>query len=796
MSKFHKVTPENIALIEAIAKLGNPKAHAVFKPKGKPKYRPRETVITSDIINDHLTDKQPIGCYFVIGDQTRVAVIDFDDHDKTMDWEEMRKTAQPIVGKLKDIGLKPFCCVSGGGAGLHIWLFFEQPQPAKIVKDFLRQFLETCGLRYGTKGVRDHEVEVFPKNNSVGSGSLGNLVALPFARASMPLNDQLHPIAWNDFAPPNIEELYNPNVSDIFDPPTLKPKKSRPLSDHTTKSAILSEVLPGDENEVREALMFIDADDYDTWVTIGMAIKNSLGAGAFSLYDDWSKKSAKYEGREETSEKWESFEPNGSLTIGTVFKHAQDCGWDGPKNSIVREMNNRFGILTYGSTTRIIQKDTTSTEVLPLLGKGAFEDRLAPEKFPVTDDNGNTTWRSKSRYWMQHPYAAHYHEVIFDPSLPRGHNGFRWNMWRGFAMEPAPGDWDKLKEHIFTNICGGNTDYYNWILNWMALGVQKPALPIGTAPVLRGLPGTGKGILANAYGHLWKPHFVSITKDDHVRGRFNQHLEGRRFVYIDEAMFGGDRKNAGVIKTMLTEPQIMIERKGVDPIWLDNHMIFMITSNERSVVPADIGDRRWQVFEVSDKHREDKPYFSAIMKQMRAGGYEAMLHELLGRDISIGPDPRKTIRTPELFDQIIQAQGPVEKYIYQILDSGCLPQSEAPGNGPGITTIAAMYSEMKRSQPGAEYVHETLFGRDLGKIFANLKKIQSGKFITGYSQQREPIVVRSMRYQFPALRVCRKMFEDYIGQPIPWQDEAQDWQGDVDPPHDYSGFDDGDETPF
>jgi len=369
-------------------------------------------------------------------------------------------------------------------------------------------------------------------------------------------------------------------------------------------------------------------------------------------------------------------------------------------------------------------------------------------------------------------------------------------MWRGFALTPKPGDWSKLKAHILDNICGGNQDYNNWILNWMALGVQQPSQVIGTAPVLKGLPGTGKGVLANAYGHIWKPHFVSITKDDHVRGRFNQHLEGRRFVYVDEAMFGGDRKNAGVIKTMLTEPQIMIERKGVDPIWLDNHMIFMITSNERSVVPADIRDRRWQVFEVSDGKREDKSYFSEIMTQMKSGGYEAMLYELLERDISKGPDPRKTIRTPELFDQIIQAQGPVEKYIYQFLDTGTLPQPEASGNGPGITTIAAMFSEMKRNQPNAQYVHETLFGRDLGKVFTGIKKVQSGKFITGYGKHGEPVVVRSMRYHFPPLPDCRRMFEDFIGQPIPWSEETEEWLGDIDPVHDYSGLEGGGGTPF
>lgn len=201
-------------------------------------------------------------------------------------------------------------------------------------------------------------------------------------------------------------------------------------------------------------------------------------------------------------------------------------------------------------------------------------------------------------------------------------------------------------------------------------------------------------------------------------------------------------------------------------------------------------------FEVSDQKREDKAYFAAIAQQMNSGGYEAMLHELLEWDISSGPDPRKTIRTPELFDQIIQAQGPVEKYIYQMLDTGILPQVDAPGNGPGITTIAAMYSDMKRSHPSAQFVQETLFGRDLGKIFSGIKKVQSGKFATGYGNQGEPILKRSTRYHFPPLRECRVMFEDYIGQTIPWMGETDEWQGDIDPPHDYGEFGGNGKTPF
>lgn len=796
MSETLKPSDETLELVHWMANLGNPKTHATYHPTGKAKYRPREAVITSDIIRKHLTGEQPIGCYFVLEDTCQVGVIDFDDHDNSLSWESMVAFTEPIVKALLEKGLRPLCCRSGGGAGLHIWLIWPTPQSAKLMKMFLRELVASCGFKHGTKGVLDREVEVFPKNDCVRKGSLGNLVALPYARKSIPLNGDLQPVEWIDFTPPKLEELYCPDVADIFEVPPQKPIPPRKKTNVTNEASFMSEVLPGDEEEVREALKFIEADDYDIWISFGLALKNGFGPQGFPLWNSWSQTSSKYEGEEKAAEVWDGLQPNGNLTIGTVFKQAKERGWNGPSNAIIREMNSRFGILTYGSSTRIILKSSASTEVLSWLGKGAFEDRLAPEKFAVTDNAGNTTWQQKARYWLRHPFAAHYHEVDFNPSLPPGHNGHKWNMWSGFAVDPIPGDWSRMKEHILENICGGNDKYFNWLMNWLALGVQQPALVIGTAPVLKGLPGTGKGVLANAYGQLWMPHFVSITKDDHVRGRFNQHLEGRRFVYVDEAMFGGDRRNAGVIKTMLTEPQIMIERKGVDPIWLSNHMIFMVTSNERSVVPADIGDRRWQVFEVSDRKREDKAYFGAIAKQMNEGGCEAMLHELLERDISLGPDPRKTIRTPELFDQIIQAQGPVEKYIYQMLETGILPQPDAPRNGPGITTIAAMYSDMKRSHPSAQYVQETLFGRDLGKIFSGIRKVQSGRFITGYTTSGGPITVQSMRYHFPPLQECRKMFEDYVGQAIPWTEDVDQWQEDVEPPHDYGAFKDGEKTPF
>ena len=226
MSKTQKTLPGVVALVQGIAELGNPTVHAIYNRKGKAKYQPREAATSSEVIEAHLNGKQPIGCYFVLGEQTQVAVIDFDDHDKSMSWGDMAEAATPVVDKLIGMGLKPLCCRSGGGAGLHIWLVWQRPQSAKLMKAFLRHLVSKCGYKHGTKGVLDAEVEVFPKNDHVREGSFGNLVALPYARESVPLDINLKQIAWEDFVPPALEGLFSPDVSAVYDPPAPKAKHS------------------------------------------------------------------------------------------------------------------------------------------------------------------------------------------------------------------------------------------------------------------------------------------------------------------------------------------------------------------------------------------------------------------------------------------------------------------------------------------------------------------------------------------------------------------------------------------
>lgn len=63
-------------------------------------------------------------------------------------------------------------------------------------------------------------------------------------------------------------------------------------------------------------------EDYFTWINVGMALK-TLGEEGFSLWNEWSKKSSKYD-EDALIYRWENFQPN-EITIASIFYYAKQA---------------------------------------------------------------------------------------------------------------------------------------------------------------------------------------------------------------------------------------------------------------------------------------------------------------------------------------------------------------------------------------------------------------------------------------------------------------------------------------
>lgn len=156
--------------------------------------------LTDDRLAQHLNGGPARGvCPIKAGESvTMVGLLDFDSHRGEVPWAEMSAAVSRVVDVLVEAwGMEPMLFRSSGGNGVHVVLLWQEPQDAYSVRQFLARVLASAGLKPGTGGVRDGEVEVFPKQDHVPKlvmragemkPGMGSMFVLPLAGKSLPLN--------------------------------------------------------------------------------------------------------------------------------------------------------------------------------------------------------------------------------------------------------------------------------------------------------------------------------------------------------------------------------------------------------------------------------------------------------------------------------------------------------------------------------------------------------------------------------------------------------------------------------
>jgi hypothetical protein len=313
---------------------------------------------------------------------------------------------------------------------------------------------------------------------------------------------------------------------------------------------------------------------------------------------------------------------------------------------------------------------------------------------------------------------------------------------------------------------GGDQEIYGWLFGWFAHMVQRPRERPGTAVVLRGSQGVGKTKIGETFGSLLTAHYALVSDPRYVVGQFNAHMAKCLLLQADEAVWAGDKKAEGRLKSLVTEKHQMIEQKGVDSIQMPNYVRLLMTSNEGWVVPAGKDERRFCVLDVGAAAAQNHAYFAEIDAQLDQGGREALLYDLLHFDLS-KVNVRQIPRTGALLEQKVRSLDSVDAWWFERLSAGMVTHKH--DRWQQSVANEALFDDYVTSTEkiGVRRKSEqTVFAMRLRRLVPGIVR----RRITTTDDADTGVTRRVWFYELPDLDTCREAFEESVGQTYKWEE--------------------------
>lgn len=277
--------------------------------------------------------------------------------------------------------------------------------------------------------------------------------------------------------------------------------------------------------------------------------------------------------------------------------------------------------------------------------------------------------------WLTHPDRRTYDSQEFDPSeepleFVRGSEKIL-NTWQGYSIEQIEGDWTPIQRLLFEGLCNNHEANYEYLLNWIAYAYQHPADPIGTAVVIRGQKGTGKGSFFEVFSAPFKSQSISTSKMELLFGPSNGALADMIAICINESRIATNRAVITQVQELITDPTTMINQKYLPVYAQKNNSKVVIVANDEYVVEATEDERRYFALEASNKFKNDSAFWNDFKFQMVKGTmlnhfFHAMMNRPLGKFSPIFDLPA----TEALAQQKGHGRGVIVDYLKDIIESG------------------------------------------------------------------------------------------------------------------------------
>ena len=195
-----------------------------------------------------------------------------------------------------------------------------------------------------------------------------------------------------------------------------------------------------------------------------------------------------------------------------------------------------------------------------------------------------------------------------------------------------------IYELMRTDLTGGHTEAFEYLLNYIAHKIQRPAKRIDTAlAFVRTLQGIGKSQWSKWIRVLFDDRNCKVVSNlDNLFGAFNSHIRNALWVFLEETKGKGQAwEQASRLKDLISSESQLWTKKHQETEeggWYGSIVIF---SNNSFGIRVETSDRRYVLFDSSAKYKDNVSFHNRVESETMDGEYMANAFEFFNkRDIS------------------------------------------------------------------------------------------------------------------------------------------------------------------
>jgi hypothetical protein len=417
--------------------------------------------------------------------------------------------------------------------------------------------------------------------------------------------------------------------------------------------------------DIAELLSFVKLPtmgNREDWTTVCCAVQDwdKKTETSFQLFHNWSAGQPGYVSEADCRKTWDSFEPGGGITVGTLVKMAQDGGWTPPaKAAPVVPVGTSFAAqaqvvadtVTAVEEPQELQAATGGSLTIPIMiaahhavqasGNIRFTMQEAvnwlADEFVMVADQDGVLFSLTNRQPMAHGTI----DMLLTRWMPTNKQGKPENattilkqfgtrhsvhsmgFYPGQAMIYAEKGRSYANQYIppggmtqasateialiedFWGYCFPREEdqaFSKYLLQCYGHLVQRPAVKIASAPLMISKEfGVGKTTLMYEIPRaLVGDPSTKIVSNKVLRSGFSDFLSGAHFLHFDEVHINGrwdSDDTANSLKNLVTGTNVEIHPKGLKPYNIPNRVFVTATSNYEDAMMLPANDeRRWGVY--------------------------------------------------------------------------------------------------------------------------------------------------------------------------------------------------------